>query len=99
MWKKKNATATTATGDAPASTPKKAAAKSKKEPTTPKAKTPRGKKGAAKVKAEDEADGELTPSVRRKRSAESEEAGQEKKVKLEQDVHGENTTDEAEEEV
>jgi hypothetical protein len=84
-WKKKNTTATTATGDTPASTPKKAAPKPKKEPVTPKAKTPRAKKGAAKKKAGDEdVDEEPTPSAGRKRSAESEEVGEEKKVKLEQ---------------
>lgn len=85
-WKKKNTTASTASGDAPV-TPKKAAAKPKKDPATPKAKTPRAKKGSAKKKAgEEEVDNELTPSAVRKRSAESEEEGEEKKVKLEENL-------------
>ncbi|KAJ4379324.1 hypothetical protein N0V86_005369 [Didymella sp. IMI 355093] len=82
-WKKKNTTATTATGDTPVSTPKKAAPKPK-ESAIPKAKTPRAKKGAVKKRAGDEEiDEEPTPSAGRKRSAESEEAGEEKKAKLE----------------
>lgn len=99
MWKKKNTTGAAASGDTPASTPKKTAPKPEKGPTTPKAKTPRAKKGAAKKKVEEEADGELTPSAGRKRSVESEEAGEEKKVKLEQDIGGEDGAGEAEEEV
>lgn len=98
-WKKKNTATTTGSGDAPASTPRKAAPKPKKEPTTPKAKTPRAKKGAAKKKGDGEADGELTPSAGRKRSAESGEAGEETKVKVEQGVDDEDGAGEPEEEV
>ncbi|KAF1933636.1 uncharacterized protein M421DRAFT_395752 [Didymella exigua CBS 183.55] len=82
-WKKKNTTSSTGSGDTPTSTPKKGAAKPKKEPATPKGKTPRAKKGAAK-KAGDEADEELTMSAGRKRYAEREQGGGEKKVKVEQ---------------
>lgn len=98
MWKKKNTTASTS-GDQPVSTPKKAASKATKEPATPKTKTPRAKKSAAKVKAKEEADEELTPSVGRKRSAVSEEAGEKKKVKVEQDVGEVDGASEAQEEV
>lgn len=98
-WKKKNTAATTGSGDTSASTPKKAAAKPKKEPTTPKARPPRAKKGTTKKKGDGEADGELTPSAGRKRSAESGEAGEEKKVKVEQGVDDEDGAGEAEEKV
>lgn len=99
MWKKKNVTAATASGDTPVSTPKKAAAKPEKGPSTLKAKTPRAKKGAAKKKVEEEADRELTPSAGRKRSFESEEAGEAKKIKLEQDIGEEDVDDDVKEEV
>ncbi|KAF3042172.1 hypothetical protein E8E12_008277 [Didymella heteroderae] len=85
-WKKKKTTANTGSGDNPASAPKKAAPRPKKEPAAPKAKTPRAKKGAAKKKADEEADAELTPSAGRKRFAESEKVSEEKKVKLDRDV-------------
>ncbi|KAF3053372.1 hypothetical protein E8E11_011741 [Didymella keratinophila] len=95
----KDTIAVTASGDTSASTPKKAAPKPKKEPATPKAKTLRVKKGAAKVKAEEEADGGPAPSAGRKKSIESEAAGEEKNVKLEQDVGKEDGAGEAEAEV
>jgi hypothetical protein len=98
-WKKKKKNTTAGSGDTPASTPKKAAAKPKKEPAAPKAKTPRAKKGAVKKEASEEADGVLTPSPGRKRSAESEKVGDKKKLKFEQDVDDEDGAGEAEDEV
>ncbi|KAH6622331.1 hypothetical protein C7974DRAFT_426016 [Boeremia exigua] len=88
-WKKKNATTSTGAGtpdDTPVPTPKKAAAKPKKDPTTPK--TPRAKKGAKKAEdagegGEDDMNKSKSPTAGRKRAAGSEEEHSDKKVKLE----------------
>ncbi|KAF2630450.1 hypothetical protein BU25DRAFT_489213 [Macroventuria anomochaeta] len=83
-WKKKNVSTSTSNGETPASTPKKAATKPKKEPGT--LKSPRAKKGSGKEKADEEEAGDeelKSPSQGRKRANESEERGEEKKVKIE----------------
>lgn len=83
--KKKNICAAGTTASVP-TTPKKVAAE--KGPATPKTKTPRARKGAAKkVDAETEEDQDedqlKSPPVGRKRKSESEEVGDEKKIKIE----------------